>query len=27
VDAPVLWCVKGRRDFVPTVGQSVYVET
>jgi predicted metal-dependent peptidase len=26
VSAPVLWCVKGRRDFVPTVGQSVYVE-
>lgn len=26
VDAPVLWCVKGKRDFTPTVGQSVYVE-
>lgn len=27
VDAPVLWCVKGKRDFVPSVGQSVYVES
>jgi predicted metal-dependent peptidase len=26
VEAPVLWCVKGKRDFVPTVGQTVYVE-
>ena len=26
VDAPVLWCVKGKRDFTPTVGQAVYVE-
>lgn len=26
VSAPVLWCVYGKRDFVPTVGQSVYVE-
>jgi predicted metal-dependent peptidase len=26
VNAPVLWCVKGNRDFKPTVGQSVYVE-
>lgn len=26
VTAPVLWCVKGNRDFVPTVGQTVYVE-
>jgi predicted metal-dependent peptidase len=25
-NAPVLWCVKGNRDFKPTVGQSVYVE-
>jgi predicted metal-dependent peptidase len=24
--APILWCVKGNRDFKPTVGQSVYVE-
>jgi predicted metal-dependent peptidase len=24
--APVLWCVMGNRTFVPTVGQSVFVE-
>lgn len=27
LNVPVLWCVKGKRDFVPTVGQSVYVES
>jgi predicted metal-dependent peptidase len=26
VSSPVLWCVKGNRSFVPTVGKSVYVE-
>jgi predicted metal-dependent peptidase len=26
VSAPVLWCVYGKRDFVPTTGQSVYVD-
>lgn len=26
VDSPVLWCVKGNRSFVPSVGKSVYVE-
>lgn len=26
VNAPVLWCVYGKRDFVPTIGQSVLVE-
>lgn len=26
VSAPVLWCVYGNKNFVPTVGQSVYVE-
>jgi predicted metal-dependent peptidase len=25
-NAPVLWCVKGNRNFNPTIGQSVYVE-
>jgi predicted metal-dependent peptidase len=25
-NAPVLWCVKGNKQFNPTVGQSVYVE-
>jgi hypothetical protein len=24
--APVLWCVKGNKNFVPTVGQTVLVE-
>ena len=26
VDSPVLWCVKGNKSFVPSVGKSVYVE-
>jgi len=26
VNAPVLWCVYGNREFTPTVGQSVYVD-
>lgn len=26
VNAPVLWCVNGNKQFNPTVGQSVYVE-
>ena len=26
VDAPVLWCVKGNKQFNPTVGQSIFVE-
>ena len=26
VSAPVLWCVKGNKSFVPSVGKSVYVE-
>lgn len=26
VNAPVLWCVYGNREFKPTVGQSVYVD-
>jgi hypothetical protein len=25
-NAPVLWCVVGNKNFVPTVGQSVLVE-
>jgi predicted metal-dependent peptidase len=26
VNSPVLWCVKGNKSFVPSVGKSVYVE-
>jgi predicted metal-dependent peptidase len=26
IEAPVLWCVKGNKQFSPTVGQSIYVE-
>ena len=25
VDSPVLWCVMGKKDFVPTVGKSVHI--
>jgi predicted metal-dependent peptidase len=26
ISSPVLWCVKGNKQFNPTVGQSIYVE-
>ena len=26
IDAPVLWCVKGNTEFVPTVGKCVHIE-